>query len=148
MQPLPKLPKLPRKRRGTEERCGICGCRLHRGGGYALPTPEGRSHATEHHYVAERFFGRSANRKNERRERIFETCPWNVEGQSGVFCYECHEELLHNPVFTSADIELFAALVRRRGLQEDEKTVSRQRLAGRIQLLHAVIAAGLKSLDE
>jgi hypothetical protein len=26
--------------------------------------------------------------------------------------------------------------------------VSREKLAGRIQLLHAVIAAGLKSLDE
>jgi len=148
MQPLPKLPKLPRKPRRIDERCGICGCRLHRAGGYALPALEGRSHATEHHYVAERFFGRSTNRRHEHRDRVFEGCPWNLEGQSGVFCYECHEELLHNPVFTKADIELFAALVRRRGLDEDEKTASREKLAGRIQLLHAVIAAGLNSLEE
>ena len=35
--------------------CAICGCRLHRGGEYATPTTEGRSQATKHHYVAERF---------------------------------------------------------------------------------------------
>jgi hypothetical protein len=145
MQPLPKL---PRKLRRIDELCGICDCRVHRAGGYALPTPEGRSHATEHHYVAERFFGRSTNRKHEHRERIFESCPWKLEGQSGVFCYECHEELLHNPVFTRVDIERFAALVQRRGLNEDEKTASREKLGGRIQLLHAVIAAGLNSLEE
>jgi hypothetical protein len=147
MQPLPKLPKLARKPRQIDERCGICGCRLHRTGSYALPTPEGRSHATEHHYVAERFFGRSTNRKNEQRDRIFEHCPWGLERQSGVFCYECHEELLHNPVLTKADIERFAALVQRRGLNEEEKSASRAKLAGRIQLLQAVIAAGLKSLE-
>jgi hypothetical protein len=121
MQPLPKLRKLARKPRQIDERCGICGCRLHRTGSYALPTPEGRSHATEHHYVAERFFGRSTNRKNEQRDRIFEHCPWGLERQSGVFCYECHEELLHNPVLTKADIERFAALVQRRGLSEGGK---------------------------
>jgi hypothetical protein len=148
VQSLPRLPKLPRKRRRVDERCGICGCRLHRGGGYAVPTTEGRSHATKHHYIAERFFGRSTNRKHENRDRLFESCPWNLEGQSGLFCYECHEVLLHNPVFTKADIERFAALVQRCGLNEDEKTASRERLAGRIQLLHKIIAAGLKSLAE
>ena len=147
MQPLPRLPKFARKQKHSDERCGICGCRLHRTGGYALPTPEGRSHATEHHYVAERFFGRSTNRKHEHRERIFERCPWGLEGQRGVFCYECHEELLHNPVFTKADIERFAALVRRRVLNEGEKSASREKLGGRVQLLHAVIAAGLNSLE-
>jgi hypothetical protein len=148
MQPLSKLPKLPRKLRPIDERCGICGCRLHRAGGSALPTLEGRSHATEHHFVAERFFGRSSNRRHEHRERIFDSCPWKLEGQSGTFCYECHEELLHNPVFTKVDIERFAALVRGRGLSEDERTASREKLGGRIQLLHAVIAAGLNSLEK
>ena len=96
----------------------------------------------------ERFFGRSTNRKHEHRERIFERCPWGLEGQRGVFCYECHEELLHNPVFTRVDIERFAALVQRRGLNEDEKAASREKLGGRIQLLHAVIAAGLNVMEE
>jgi len=78
--------------------CAICGCKIHRGGQYATPTIEGRSHATKHHYVAKRFFDRSANRRSEQRKPIFSECPWNIEGETNEFCYECHEELLHNPV--------------------------------------------------
>ena len=59
--------------------CVICGCRIHREGEYAKPTIKGRSHATRHHYVAERFFGRSATRKGEPREPIFKNCPWGLE---------------------------------------------------------------------
>lgn len=77
------------------ERCAICGCDLHRDGEYAKPTIKGRSHATRHHFVAERFFGRSANRRGTQRSPIFKKCPWGVEKQSAVFCYECHEELIH-----------------------------------------------------
>jgi hypothetical protein len=131
----------------TTERCAVCGCRLSRTKGeYAKPTIEGRSHATKHHFVAERFFGRSANRPGEQRERIFKRCPWGVEGESAVFCYECHEELLHNPVFLSRDIEGFAELVRRRGLNEKEKTKSRDKLARRIELLHEVLEQGIQEL--
>jgi hypothetical protein len=115
-------------------------------GDYAKPTVKGRSHATDHHYVAERFFGRSKNRPGTTRERIFETCPWGEEGSTATYCYECHEELLHNPVFTPADICSFAALVASRGLTEEEKPVTRKKLGGRIQLLHAIIQAGLASL--
>jgi hypothetical protein len=87
-------------------RCSLCGCRLHRTRDtYARPTIAGRSHATEHHYVAERFFGRSSNRKGDPRTPIFEICPWSLEGKMSEFCYECHEQLLHNPVFTLADID-------------------------------------------
>jgi len=64
------------------EICVICGCKLNRVKGvYATSTIEGRSHATQHHYVAERFFGRSATRRGEQREPIFKKCPWGVEGQ-------------------------------------------------------------------
>jgi hypothetical protein len=87
-----------------DETCAICGCRLHRNGDYAQPTVLGRSHATSHHYVAERFFGRSANRRRNQREAIFESCPWGQEGEVVVFCYECHEELIHNPVILPEDI--------------------------------------------
>jgi len=96
--------------------------------------------------VAERFFGRSTNRRGENRERLFEQCPWGSEGRSAVYCYECHEELLHNPVFTPADMELFAMLVRSRGLNEDIKTRDRSKLAGRVKLFHEAIAAGLALL--
>jgi hypothetical protein len=148
MDSLPTLPKLPRAVRPPNERSALCGCKVHRRGGYATPTIEGRAHATEHHFVAERFFGRSSNRRGEQRERLFETCPWGIEGQRSVYCYECHEELLHNPVFTPADIQRFAGLVRRRGLSEDEKPASRVKLAGRVELFHEVIQAGLQALHE
>lgn len=129
------------------EKCGICSCELNRSGNYATPTPEGRSHATAHHYVAERFFGRSSNRKGDQRTRIFDTCPWGVEGEKAVFCYECHEELIHNPVFLPDDVIRFAELVKLRGLAEPTKSESRDKLAGRIELLHEVIARGIRDLQ-
>lgn len=128
------------------ERCTLCGCHLHRSGDYALPTVKGRSHATSHHYVAERFFGRSGNRPGEQREPVFDTCPWGAEGKSAVYCYECHEELLHNPVFTETDMAQFSRLVALRGLNEEEKPSSRKKLAGRIKLFQEIIDAGLKKL--
>lgn len=126
-----------------QEYCCICGCKVHRKGGYAAPTIEGRSHATTHHYVAERFYGRSMNRRGDQRASIFPACPWGVEGQTAVFCYDCHEILLHNPVFLPQDLQRFAELVRARGLDESEKTDSTDKLAGRIKLLQEVIAKGL-----
>ena len=132
----------------TDERCAICQCRLHRTRGtYALHNTEGRSHASAHHFVAERFFGRSSNRKGTKTEGIFPSCPWGVEGQSEIFCYECHEELLHNPVLLPKDIKAFAELARSRGLSEDDKTENRSLHAGRVKLLQEVIAAGIAALE-
>jgi hypothetical protein len=131
------------------ERCGICGCALHRTANtYARPSREGRSHATRHHYVAERFFGRSANRRGTIRDAVFHACPWQSEGNTGVFCYECHEELLHNPVLLAEDIDRLRTLVRSRKLSESTKPAGRTKLAGRIQLMHEVIAAGLVALTK
>lgn len=128
------------------ETCQICSCKLHRDGEYAKPTTKGRSHATKHHYVAERFFGRSNNRRQTKREAIFNTCPWREEGGTAIFCYECHEELLHNPVFLPADVLAFFELVKARKLDETDKTEDRDKMAGRIKLLHEVIQNGLKAL--
>ena len=131
-----------------KNKCAICGCKIHRGGEYATPTIEGRSHATKHHYVAERFFGRSANRRGAQREPIFKECPWDLGGQTEEFCYECHEELLHNPVLLHTDVGRFAKLVKLRKLSETEKTISRNKLAGRIRLLHEVLERGIERLIE
>jgi len=128
------------------ESCAICGCVVHRGGDYATPTREGRSHATSHHYVAERFFGRSGNRPGQTRERIFQTCPWGLEGRTAVYCYECHEELLHNPVLLPEDVRRFARLVALRRLNETDKPEGRETLGGRIELLHKVLEVGIESL--
>jgi hypothetical protein len=129
-----------------EERCGICNCRVHRSGEYARDTLKGRSHATMHHFVAERFFGRSKNRPGSRHSAIFPTCPWDSEGKVAVYCYECHEELLHNPVLLPEDMLVFRQLVESRGLDEDQKEEHRDKIAGRIKLLHKVIASGLRQL--
>lgn len=134
------------------ERCAVCGCLLHRQGNFALPTAEGRSHATAHHYAAERFFPRTGSRAGKRyryktpRDGIFQTCPWGMRGKTTVCCYECHEDLLHNPVLLPDDIARFAELIRRHGLDEDQKPEDRERIAGRIELLHTVIQAGLEAL--
>jgi len=130
------------------ERCSICDCKVHRTGDYAKPTVKGRSHATAHHYVAERFFGRSANRPGEQRKKLFEKCPWGLERQSAIYCYECHEEMIHNPIFSIEDIDILSQLVRKRGLNEEEKTEDRSKLAGRVKLLHEAISVGLKQLKE
>jgi hypothetical protein len=130
------------------ENCAICGCPVHRSGKYATPTVEGRSHATKHHCVAERFFGRSRNRSGTQREPIFASCPWGEEKKTTVFCYECHEELLHNPVLLPADILALAQLVKARNLNEERKAEDREKIAGRIRLFHEVIAAGLKQIAE
>jgi hypothetical protein len=131
------------------ERCAICSCELHRTKGtYALPTAEGRSHASRHHFVAERFFGRSNNRRGTQRGKVFEKCPWGVEGKTAVFCYDCHEELLHNPIFLPSDIARFADLVKVRSLNEEKKTESKDKIAGRIELLHEVIERGLEELKK
>ena len=128
------------------EYCKICGCLLNRKGNYATPTPQGRAHATKHHFVAERFFGRSKTRKGSIRLPLFERCPWGLEREHDVFCYECHEILLHNPVFTRENIAAFADLVKQADLNEPEKTESREKLARRIQLLQKIIEHGIKSL--
>lgn len=129
------------------ERCAICGCQLHRTGDYAKPTVLGRSHATKHHYVPERFFGRSKNRQGTQREGIFEVCPWDAEGKTVVFCYECHEELLHNPVFLPEDVEKFARLAADHGLSEEQKPAEREKIAGRVMLLQKVIHLGLEAFS-
>jgi hypothetical protein len=80
--------------------------------------------------------------------RIFEKCPWGHEGRKEVFCYDCHEELLHNPVFLPEDIGRLSRIVRARRLSESSKTDSRDLLAKRIELLHEVISRGLKEIEK
>jgi len=133
------------KHAGTE-RFDVCNCRLRRTTEYAKQTREGRAGATKHHFVAERFFGRSGNRKGTVTAPIFTICPWDCEGQNLVLCYECHEELIHNPVLLPGDFALLRRLVFAKGLDEDEKPDDRSKIGARINLFHEVIASGLRQL--
>jgi len=129
-----------------DEKCRLCGCIVHRNGDYAKPTILGRSHRTKHHYVAERFYGRSKNRPGTTREKIFNEDPWNIEGKYEVFCYDCHEELLHNPILLPEDIDNFSKVIAARNLNEDYKSEDRSKLGGRIKLFHEILKRGLDSI--
>ena len=129
------------------ETCDLCGCKLVRGRDYAKDTPEGRAGATKHHYVAERFYGRSAKRPGTKRTAIFKKPPFPLEKDWGTFCFECHEEVLHNVVFLPEDIAALSELLKNRGLSERKKPSHRQKVVGRIRLLHEVVRAGLDSLN-
>lgn len=130
----------------TEERCSLCDCRIHRNGDYAKPTLKGRSHANSHHYVAERYFGRSGNRPGTGRERIFQRDPWGMEGKTGIFCYDCGEVLLHNPVLLPEEISELSELYRLNNLTEDNKEDDMHKYRERIKLFHEVIQKGLDIL--
>jgi hypothetical protein len=88
------------------------------------------------------------NRMGTLTERVFAECPWDKEKHAEIFCYECHELLLHNPVLLPEDVKRFSALVRKRGLFEDEKPDDYARIAGRITLFHEVIERGLFALEK
>jgi len=62
------------------------------------------------------------------------------ERQSDIFCYECHELLLHNPVLLREDIDRFTELVRMRNLAETVKPADYSKIAGRVVLFHEVMA--------
>ena len=91
----------------------------------------------------ERFFRRASDRPGAATDGLFDTCPWGQEKQAAVCCWECHEELMRNPVLLPGDMQAFAELVRKRGLGEDDKPETKDKIAGRVLLLHEVIATGL-----
>ena len=113
-----------------------------RAGGDNYPDTGGK-----HHYVPERFFGRSSNRKGTQREKIFDHCPWGHEGETATFCYDCHEELLHNPILLPEDIKRFAKIVQIKGASETTKANSLEKIGERIRLFHEVIKRGLLEIE-
>ena len=134
-------------KKSVKENCAICGCNLIRGKNI-YGTPEGRSHATKHHFVAERFFGRSKNRKGILQSAIFTKCPWSLEKATELFCFDCHEVMLHNPVFTRENIQTLRQIIHKHNLNEDEKEKGYTKVKERIKLLQTVIEEGLKKLSD
>jgi len=124
-------------------KCGLCGCVIHNNGGYAEPTVAGRSHRTKHHYVAERFFGRSNNRRGEIREGIFSDTELDIKPKIGEYCYDCHEELLHNPIILKTEMDKLSEIFKIIGANEDVKTESKDKLKQRIVTLKEVIRKGI-----
>jgi hypothetical protein len=119
------------------EHCELCGCQLFRTTKYADPTIEGRSGASEHHFIAKRLA-----------KGVFASSPWKHDVKSAMLCYECHELLLHNPVLFQEDVKRFAELVRMRDLAEEVKPPDQSKIAGRVVLFHELIARGLQVLHD
>ena len=91
------------------------------------------------------------NRLNSRgkpRKPIFNEYPreWDNSKRHDEFCFECHEELLHNPVFLYKDIEKFRKLVCLRRLNEVNKPANKRKIGERVKLLHEVVERGLEAL--
>jgi len=130
------------KKQPVKIHCQLCGCLLGcEKGTYAQPTISGRSYGTWHHYIAKRFF-------SQKDSIIFNKNYYKYTGKTEIFCYECHEELLHNPIFLPKDIDKFAMLIRRKRCGEGNqgKILKREKIGQRIMLLHKVISKGLDEL--
>lgn len=129
--------------------CAICGCVLcSKKDTYGKTTLAGRGHRSRHHHIAERFFGRSKTRPGTERPAILKESDWPKNDEPVILCYECHEELIHNPILLKEDLENFSKLVIRDGCSEIKKEDSRDKIARRIILFHEVIETGLKQLLE
>ncbi len=54
----------------------------------------------------------------------------------------------HNPILLPEDIARLAIVVRKLGLDETNKSDSREKIAGRIKLLHEIISRGLRDIEK
>jgi len=138
----------------NDQHCAICGCelfgarrdkekgQLKRKVQYGEDSPEGRSYRTKHHYIAKRFLGREIFSGGDEQRLI------KNKRKYTFLCYNCHEELLHNPMLLPDDIEDFHELVDKedKRLTEPTKGDDKDKLARRIELLHKVIETGIKVL--
>jgi len=146
---MPNCKETTHRSSANGERCALCRCLVHRTRGtYATDTHEGRSHATGHHLVPQRFLGKSATRRKKGpRTAILRPDTFPTPGELLVFCYECHEELLHNPMLLEEDIRRLAELFELSEASEpDGKPFEKVRLARRIEIFHNTIAEGVRCL--
>ena len=87
----------------SDKHCALCECELTTGDYGHNP-----SHITGHHRIARRLEGWVANLKT-------------LEGEQLLLCYECHEEVLHNPVLLPGMEQQIAKLFA--GKSRDEKVM-------------------------
>lgn len=55
--------------------------------------------------------------------------------------------MLHNPVILPEDIDRLATIIRAKGLNEDTKSDSKDKLAARIMLLQDIIHKGIDAVS-
>jgi len=99
-------------------RCVLCRIEFTTGD-YA--TESGRHNKSEHHLFPTRFKKYGISQRSLAKKLDVETRDFD----SVHLCYECHEELLHNPVFTAKMIKELSHLMIGKSLEERVITLSR-----------------------
>ena len=101
------------------DRCVLCGIKFTTGGVYA--TESGRHNRSEHHLFPARFEKFGISQRSLAKKLNVETQDFD----SVHLCYECHEELLHNPVFTTKMIKGLSHLMKGKSFEDKVITLSR-----------------------
>ena len=102
----------------TTDHCILCGIEFTTG---AYATENGRYNRSEHHLFPARFKKYHISQRSLAKKLNLESQDFD----SVHLCYECHEELLHNPVFTTKMIKELSHLMRGKGLEDKATTLSR-----------------------
>jgi len=97
----------------------LCGIEVTTSGVYA--TENGQHYRSKHHLVPNRFNKYRISQRSLAKKLNVETGDFI----SILLCYECHEELLHNPVFTTKMIKELSHLMRGKSLEDKVITLSR-----------------------
>ena len=108
----------PRDKEATD-RCVLCGIKFTTGSVYA--TESGRHKKSEHHLFPARFEKFDISQRSLAKKLNVETRDFD----SVHLCYLCHEELLHNPVFTTKTIEGLNHLMRGKSFEDRVIILSR-----------------------
>jgi len=101
------------------DHCVLCGIKFSTKGVYA--TESGRYNRSEHHLFPTRFKKYRISQRSLAKKLNVGTQDFD----SVHLCYECHEELLHNPVFTTKMIKELSHLMKGKSLEDKVITLSR-----------------------
>ena len=96
----------------SSNHCMLCGTKFSTKGVYA--TKNGQYNRSEHHLFPARFKKYHISQRSLAKKLNVESRDFD----SVHLCYECHEELLHNPVFTTKMIKELSHLMRGKSLED------------------------------
>ncbi|HEY9205431.1 MAG TPA: hypothetical protein VIO58_05870 [Candidatus Methanoperedens sp.] len=111
--------------------CQLCKTPLKEGNlGYAYGTSEGLTHLSRHHIFPKRL---KKYFTNDEIQKIFHI---DNPSSSMVFCYECHEEILHNIILNDSMVAMLSTLLDRK----DKKT--------KIKIIHEILKKGIEEYSK
>jgi len=102
----------------TADHCMLCGIEFTTG---VYATESGQYHRSTHHLVPTRFKKHGISQRSLAKKLNAES----EDLDSVHLCYECHEVLLLNPVFTTKMIKELSHLIKGKSLEDKVVTLSR-----------------------